>query len=105
MPASLIETLLSQCWRTSDIPIDTLPQIGADRAWVDRLRGQVVAERVIATLRQRYAREVQSDNVVIGIMEDDMYIAHLDWRFAFGYRRREAGASASPSYRSRVRRA
>jgi len=85
-PAFLIDTLLVQCRRKLNLPVDTLPRLGSDRAWVDTNRNQIVAERVIASLRQRYPREARNDDVVIGITSADMYIARYSWQFAFGYR-------------------
>lgn len=85
-PAVLVDTLVVQCRRKLGLSIDTLPRLGSDRVWVDPSRGQIVAERVIASLRQRYPRHARNDAVIIGIASADMYIARYSWQFAFGYR-------------------
>jgi hypothetical protein len=85
-PAFVVDTLVVQCRRNLNLSVDTLPRLGSDRVWVDPERGQVVAERVIASLRQRYPRHARSDDVIIGIASADMYIARYPWQFAFGYR-------------------
>ena len=86
MPASLIDTLIVHCRQKLSLSVDTLPRLGSDRVWIDPGRNQIVAERVIASLRQRYPRHARNDAVVIGITTADMYIARVPWRFAFGYR-------------------
>jgi predicted Zn-dependent protease len=85
-PVSLIDTLIVQCRRKVTLSFETLPRLGSDRVWVDTNRGQIVAERVIASLRQRYPRQARSGAVIIGITSADMYIARLSWRYVFGYR-------------------
>lgn len=85
-PASLIDTLVDHCRQKLNLSVDTLPRLGSDRVWVDPDRGQIVAERVIASLRQRYPRQARNDAVVIGITSADMYIARSSYQFVFGYR-------------------
>lgn len=85
-PAFVVDTLVVQCRRKLNLSVDTLPRLSSDRVWVDPERGQIVAERVIASLRQRYPRHTRNDAVIIGIASADMYIARYSWQFAFGYR-------------------
>jgi predicted Zn-dependent protease len=85
-PASLIDTLIVQCRQKLNLSVDTLPRLGSDRVWLDPDRNQIVAERVIASMRQRYPRHARNDAVIIGITSADMYIARIAWRFAFGFR-------------------
>src|SRR5438128_9604133 len=50
-------------------------------------RRQYVAESLTAAMEAHLPQLARDPNaVVIGITEEDMYIADLDWRFAFSYR-------------------
>jgi predicted Zn-dependent protease len=85
-PASSIDVLVVQFRRELNLPVDALPRLGSDSTWLDLERDQIVAESVVASLRQRYPRHARNDDVVIGITSADMYIARSSYRFVFGYR-------------------
>jgi predicted Zn-dependent protease len=89
-PLALIEGLCrthAARWR---IPVEAARTVPLDASLTDPARRQVVAERALTWLESRYAREA-ADQVVIGVMAADMYIADKSWRFALSARRRRAG--------------
>lgn len=85
-PTFLIDALIVHCRQKLHLSVETLPRLGSDRLWVDPDRDQIVAERVVSSLRQRYPRHARNDAVIIGITSADMYIARSSYRFVFGYR-------------------
>jgi predicted Zn-dependent protease len=69
------------------IDIQTLPAAPLEERLWDRSRGQLVAERVLTMIRQRYPEHVADPSAtVIGLTTEDMYIQQRSWGFAFAYR-------------------
>ncbi len=56
--------------------------------WVrDDPRKQLVAEELIEAMRRAYPKEASApDGILIGVTDEDMYIADLDWKFALNFR-------------------
>jgi predicted Zn-dependent protease len=55
----------------------------------DRGRGQAVAERLIDQIKTADVLDRDPGSIVIGLTTVDMYIASLDWRYAFNLRSNE----------------
>jgi YD repeat-containing protein len=69
------------------LSVTLLPPIAVDPGAFDAARGQFVAERVIGSMKRSLPALAADPTVtVIGLLEDDMYIAALNWRFAFNFR-------------------
>jgi len=53
----------------------------------DEPRKQLVAEEVIEAMRRAYPKQASApDSILIGVTNEDMYIADLDWKFAPNFR-------------------
>jgi predicted Zn-dependent protease len=69
------------------LEIEVLSDVQADSASYDDARQQLIAEELVATLRDRYGGLTQNGRaVVIGITSRDMYPRSRPWRFCFGWR-------------------
>ncbi len=67
--------------------VNTLPPISVDPNAFNAWRRQFVAERVIESMTRSLPNiAADSSATVIGVLEDDMYIAGVSWNWAFGYR-------------------
>jgi len=54
---------------------------------IDPRRQQLVAERLIASVRRAFPTLANDPNVIlIGFTSNDMYPLSMNWRFAFGWR-------------------
>jgi YD repeat-containing protein len=82
-----LQTLRAHYAQTLGLEVTVLPPLALDPADFDSRRRQYVAERVIASMH-RSVPEIASDPqaIVIGVMEQDMYIAKYNWNFAFTLR-------------------
>jgi YD repeat-containing protein len=82
--------------QTLGLDVTVLPPLALDPADFDSRRRQFVAERVIASMR-RSVPDVAKDPkaILIGVMEQDMYIAKYSWNFAFTLRADERASIVS----------
>jgi YD repeat-containing protein len=72
---------------THGLDVDVLPPIAVDPISIDPQRGQVIAEALIAAMRRSLPQfEADATATVIGVTQQDMYIAALPWAFAFNFR-------------------
>jgi YD repeat-containing protein len=73
--------------QTLGLDVTVLPSIDiADDAF-DRARGQLVAESVVASMRRSLPVSPEDpEAIVLGVVEQDMYIAELNWNYAFSFR-------------------
>jgi predicted Zn-dependent protease len=70
------------------LEIEVLPTVQPDPASFDSAREQMIAEELVATLKDRFGSLTQDGRaVVIGITSWDIYTRSQNWRFAFGLRR------------------
>jgi YD repeat-containing protein len=82
-----LEALREYYQQTLGLKVTILPPLPLDPGDFDSERRQFVAERVIASMRQRLSKVAQDRTAsVIGILEQDMYIASANWRYAFSWR-------------------
>ena len=69
------------------VTIDELPAISLDATMLDRQRNQIVAESLIALIREKYPYLAADANaIIIGLTREDIYIRQYDWKFAFNFR-------------------
>jgi predicted Zn-dependent protease len=69
------------------LELKTLPSMAIDDSVLDPSRDQIVAERVIDAIQNRYSEARDPENVLIGLTAKDMYIQQRpDWAWAFSYR-------------------
>jgi len=90
----LISAALLQYYRDKyGLTLDVLPSIPVPEWARDEARHQVVAEELIEAMRRAYPQQAATpDSILIGVTDEDIYIAELDWEFAFNFR--EAHQSA-----------
>ena len=84
----LISASLLQYYRGKyGLTLDVLPSIPVPEWARDEARHQVVAEELIEAMRRAYPQQAATpDSILIGVTDEDMYIAELDWEFAFNFR-------------------
>jgi predicted Zn-dependent protease len=67
--------------------LDVLPSIPVPEWARDEARHQIVAEELIEAMRRAYPQQAATpDSILIGVTDEDIYIAELDWEFAFNFR-------------------
>jgi predicted Zn-dependent protease len=84
----LISASLLQYYRDKyGLTLDVLPSIPVPEWARDEARHQVVAEELIEAMRRAYPQQAATpDSILIGVTDEDIYIAELDWEFAFNFR-------------------
>jgi predicted Zn-dependent protease len=84
----LVEGLASDVRTKFSIPVNVLPRLSFDRVTYDGDRAQIVADELIAAIRQRYTAVVSQPTArVIGITSYDMYTKQVqNWAFTFSLR-------------------
>lgn len=69
------------------LEMETLPSVPLSEVAVNRKRDQVIAEQVIAIMKQANPQITNDpDAIMIGLTTEDMYINQMDWQFAFNWR-------------------
>lgn len=84
-PTEDIEALVAYYERKYGLAVDVLPRIGSPPDAFDYDRYQVVAERLIAELKE-LPIAADPNAVIIGLTADDMFIEAEDWNYAYGLR-------------------
>lgn len=84
----LISASLLQYYRGKyGLTLDVLPSIPVPEWARDEARHQVVVEELIEAMRRAYPQQAATpDSILIGVTDEDIYIAELDWEFAFNFR-------------------
>jgi predicted Zn-dependent protease len=84
----LISASLLQYYRGKyGLMLDVLPSIPVPEWARDEARHQIVAEELIEAMRRAYPQQAATpDSILIGVTDEDIYIAELDWEFAFNFR-------------------
>ena len=62
---------------------------------IDSSRGQLISDAVIETLQANYPQPPTERLTVIGLVETDMYIPGVNWRYAISYRKADRYAVVS----------
>src|SRR3954471_6189864 len=91
-----LEPLRDYYQQALGLDVTILPPASLDSAAFDPERRQLVAERVIDSMRQTVGSIAgDADARVIGVVEQDMYIRQYDWAYAFNFRAGEQFAVVS----------
>jgi predicted Zn-dependent protease len=81
-------TALAQCYRDNyNLDITILKSIPVDDAVRDSSRGQLMAEKLVESVRAGepdYANDARA--ILIGFTSEDIYPTSQNWQFAFGWR-------------------
>ncbi len=87
-PLADLKTLADYYHRWLKVEIEILGPIPIEEAVVDRVREQLVAETLIASMRRALPQLANDSNaILIGFTTGDMYPLSMgNWRFAFGWR-------------------
>jgi predicted Zn-dependent protease len=86
-PDDQIQQLVQYYRERFKLGIQTLAAIPIDPSAIDPRRQQLVAERLITSVRNAFPRLANDANaILIGFTLTDMYPASMNWRFAFGWR-------------------
>lgn len=86
-PASRIQGLIGHYHEKLSLDVQALPAVAIPPGAMDRERGQLVAEPLLAGLRRALPALTADPNaILIGFTSFDMYPRSMDWKFAFGWR-------------------
>ena len=86
-PGDQVQQLVQHYREKLNLDIQTLTAIPIDPSAIDPRRQQLVAERLIASVRRAFPTLANDPNVIlIGFTSNDMYPLSMNWRFAFGWR-------------------
>jgi predicted Zn-dependent protease len=93
----LISASLLQYYRGKyGLTLGVLPSIPVPEWARDEARHQVVAEELTEAMRRAYPQQAATpDCILIGVTDEDIYIAQLDWEFAFNFRETQQTAVIS----------
>ena len=96
-PATIdLEPLRAYYQQTLGLDVIVLPPVALDPSVFNPDRGQLVAERVVAAMRQAIGTLADDiDARVFGVVEQDMYIERLNWAYALSFRSDERFAIVS----------
>ncbi len=84
---SFLPSLLQYYKNKYGLALHVLPSMAIPEWARDEPRKQLVAEEVIEAMRRAYPKQASApDSILIGVTNEDMYIADLDWKFAPNFR-------------------
>lgn len=88
---------LSSFYRSKyGLEVETLPSVPLSKAAINPRRRQVIAEGAVEILKNANPHLKQnSEAIVIGLTNKDMYIAQFDWQFSFSWRAQDKYAVVS----------
>ncbi len=95
-PAATTSDLVTYYRNKYRIPVEALPNVELAPAAMNPDRKQLIAEKAIEIMRQAHP-DLSNDSqaILIGLTDEDMYIAQYDWRFSFSWREQRKYAVAS----------
>ena len=86
-PAQQLQNLSEYYRSTLNLAVQPLPPIPLDMNVVDSDRQQIIAEKLIDSLRSAFPKLANNVNaILIGFTSVDMYPVEMNWKFAFGWR-------------------
>lgn len=86
-PSDVVADLAAHYREKYNLEIETLPSVPLSEVAVNRKREQLIAEQTVAIMKQANPQLANDPKaIVIGLTNQDMYIAGRDWRYAFGWR-------------------
>ena len=95
-PAELARDLASFYRKKYKLTVETLPNVPLSEAAMNPKRRQLIAEAAIEILKEAHP-DLKNDPraLVIGLTNQDMYIAKYNWQFSFSWRDDEKYAVVS----------
>lgn len=86
-PTDIAASLVSFYRDKYKLEIETLPSVPLSEAAVNRKRDQLIAEQVVAIMKQANPQITNDpEAIMIGLTTEDMYINKMNWQFAFSWR-------------------
>lgn len=82
-----VKELASYYQNKYGIPVQTLPHVHLAPETINPEREQLIAEQAVESMKQANQDLVSDPQaILIGLTEEDMYIAQYNWRFTFSWR-------------------
>lgn len=99
-PARQVEYLRDCFGRRFGLDIRALAPLKVESAAMDLSRNQLIAERLLSEITQRYPKlAAQAGVVLIGLTTEDMYSLNKpNWRFAFGWQSSRFGVVSTARF-------
>jgi predicted Zn-dependent protease len=86
-PSSTTEDLIAHYQSKYGLSIETRPNLALKFSVVNTARQQLIAEELIALIKNAYPDLVaNTESIIIGLTTEDMYIAQYRWQFSFSWR-------------------
>jgi len=86
-PANQAEDLAVHLRSKYNIDVRTLPKVELLPVAVNEEREQLIAEQLVSLMKQARPELIDDPKAfLIGLTDEDMYIGHKDWQFAFNWR-------------------
>jgi len=95
-PTSKAHDLVAYYRDKFSLAVKILHRVPLNSAALDADRQQLIAEEVIALMKNAYPRLAKDpEAILIGLTVEDMYIASYDWQYTFSWRQEEKYAVVS----------
>lgn len=95
-PAPAVKDLVAYYRSKFNLAVETLPRVPLHASARDDSRGQLIAEATVALLKKAHpAPAADPEAILIGLTDEDMYIARYDWNFTFSWRQEKKYAVVS----------
>lgn len=95
-PASEVKDLVAYYRRKFNLAVETLPRVALNPTARDTSRQQLIAEATVALMKKAQpALAADPKAILIGLTDEDMYIARYDWNFTFSWRQEKKFAVVS----------
>jgi YD repeat-containing protein len=100
LPSVRIHALADQYRARLGLEVEVVAPVPLESSAFDPARGQFVAESLLVMMRHGVSRLADDPNaVLIGVTQQDMYIAAQRWRYAFSYRHGNAAVVSTAHMR------
>ena len=91
-----VQDLVNYYQKKYGMAIEVLPSVRLDPAAIDTERQQLVAEAAVESMKRANPNLVDNPAaILIGLTDEDMYIAQYDWQFTFSWRQERKYAVVS----------
>lgn len=85
-PEAVLKELAGHYQRRYGLDVELVPAFEIPDAAVDDRRQQLRSTVITQALEAEYPQPESGRLIVIGFLEDDMYIPEVNWRYAISYR-------------------
>jgi predicted Zn-dependent protease len=102
-PRERLEPLIQYYRQKYNLEIAVVNSIPVDPATRDDSRRQLMAERLVASVRNAVPEHTYNPKeILIGFTSEDIYPTSQNWQFAFGWRQTRLGAAVVSTARMRL---